>query len=201
MNAPTAKAVIPTESGTPFEGGFFVGRFRLDGAIWAAIVSPMDGDLEGQWLGEYLDVPAAHTFNDGHQNTMAMATAGSELAKAIQVLSIGGFEDWYLPARDELELLYRHLKPTTETNYTWRNGENPSAIPATYAYEELLPVQTSATGFQEGGEHALSAQAYWSSTQSSRHPAWFQHFAGGSQYYHDKSAKLRARAFRRFKIE
>ena len=201
MNAPTAKAVIPTEPGTPFEGGFYVARFRLDGAIWALIVSDGAGELQGQWLGTYTDVPAARTFNDGHQNTLAMSTAGSELAKAALALSLGGFSDWYIPARDELELLYRYLKPTEETNYTWRSGENPSAVPATYPYEESLPLQTPATGFREAGELALQAEAYWSSTQYSRNLAWFQHFDAGCQDYGTKSAELRARAVRRFKVE
>jgi len=203
MNDITQAAVVPTVPGTPFEGGFYVGRFRIGLDAYALIVAPKnDGDASAEWIGGYIDVPGARSFSDGLANTLAMADAGSNLARSMAGLDIGGFTDWYLPSRDELELLYRYLKPSTETNYTYRAGENPSALPlATYAYTSDSPVQAPALAFQEGGEQAFETGWYWSSTQDSDDYAWCQNFDAGNQTSYDKGYKGRARAVRRFKVE
>ena len=130
-----------------------------------------------------------------------MAEAGSPVAKAAQALSIGGFTDWYIPARDELELLYRHFKPTEETNYVFRNGDNPSSLPVGYPYAEDSPLQTAVDAFREGGEHAFEDSWYWASTQYSRDNAWLQGFDDGGQNDNGKADEGRARAVRRFKAE
>jgi len=151
------------------------------------------------WGERGLDVPGADSFFDGAANTAAMAAAGSALGKWAQALEINGFSDWYLPSRDELELIYRHLKPTTEDN--WRRcGDNPSSVPAGYPYASQLPAQTTVDAFREGSTEALAAEWYWSSTQSSPNDAWFQGFDDGYQVNNDKAYEGRARAVRRFKL-
>ncbi len=196
-----AKTVIPTIPGTPFEGGFFVSTYRVADATYALIDAGTAGECGLiRWIDDYKDVPGACSFNDGAANTEAMVEAGSDLAKKIRALQIGGFSDWFLPSQNELELLYRHLKPTTEGNWG-HSGANPSALPPTHQYTDEAPVQTSAEAFREGGAQAFESAAYFSSTQSSRYYAWFQYFVGGSQYFDFKSAELRARAVRRFKVE
>jgi hypothetical protein len=197
-----AMQTIPTVPGTPFEGGFYVGRIRVSEEVFALIVAPMpEGDFDDIAWGEYpRDVPGARSFFDGQANTLAMAEAGSELAQRVLRLDINGFKDWYLPSRDELELLYRHLKPTTQENWRWR-GDNPSSIPVGYAYSSEAPAQTTDAAFQAGAEQALQPTWYWSSTQYSAHSAWCQLFGDGGQYYDGKSSELRARAVRRFKAE
>jgi hypothetical protein len=194
---------LPTVAGTPFEGGFYVGRFQLDGAEYALIVSPKaQGELdEASWgkRGENLD--AARSCNDGLANTQAMAEAGSDLARWMLALDINGFTDWYLPSRDELELCYRHLKPTTQANWaSFRDGDNPSSLPAGYPYTEESPAQTSAEAFRENGEQAFEAAWHWASTQYSPNTAWFQGFVGGPQDTGHKVTDSRARAVRRFKV-
>lgn len=122
---------IPTTPGEAFEGGFYAGRFMLDGAEYALIVSPkFEGELEEAVWGERRkDIPGATSCNDGLANTRAMAEAGSAIARWMLAMDINGFTDWYLPSRDELELCYRNLKPTTQTNYTsFRDGDNPSSL-------------------------------------------------------------------------
>jgi hypothetical protein len=85
-----------------------------------------------------------------------MAEAGSPLAQWARGLDINGNTDWCIPARDVLELGYRHLKPTTyENSCSFRDGDNPSSIPAGYPYTEQLPAQTAAEAFREGGAEAF----------------------------------------------
>ncbi len=131
-----------------------------------------------------------------------MAEAGSALAQWALGLDIGGFTDWYLPSRDELELLYRAFKPTADENFRL-SGDNPSSVPPGYAYSIDTPPQTPHEAFRKGGAEAFEALWYWSSTQGSPRFAWGQVFAVGSQSYDDKGyeARARARAVRRFLID
>ena len=204
MQVDSTAIAVPTEPGTPFEGGFYAGRFRIGEQLFALIVAPKAaGELtECAWLPEYRDVPGATSCCDGLANTEAMAAAGSTTAQGARALDIGGFSDWYVPSRDELELLYRNLKPTTEENAcSFRDGDNPSSAPTGYPYAEASPAQTSAQAFQAGGSEAFEAAWYWSSTQYSRGYAWGQGFGLGLQLSGGKSwAGGRARAVRRFSL-
>ena len=201
MNAQTQ--TIPTTPGTPFEGGFYAGRFMLDGSEYALIVSPKaQGELEEAQWGPYgKDLPAATSCNNGLSNTQAMAAAGSDLARWMLALDINGFTDWYLPSRDELELCYRNLTPTAETNWcSFRDGDNPSSVPGGYPYTKASPTTTTASDFEQGGEQAFVDAWHWASTQFSPYNAWIQHFGGGNQNYYRKVIAFRARAVRRFKV-
>lgn len=201
MNA-IAKSALPA-IGTAFEGGFFAGLFTLNGDTYGLVVAPKaQGELEeATWGGYGNDLPAAISFNDGLANTRAMAEAESDLARWMLALDIAGFADWYLPSRDELEILYRNLKPTTQQNYcSFRDGENPSTEPVSYPYSATNPAQTQASAFAEGGEESFAPRWYWASTQSSPSYAWVQYFDGGNQVNFRKDLEYRARAVRRFKV-
>ena len=195
MDIETSPLVI----GAPLQGGFYAGQIRIADALHILIVSPKTGELaSAPWHAKAADVADATSFFDGAANTAAMLGAECPHAIAVRNLEIAGFTDWYLPSRDELELLYRHFKPTTETNYVHRHGDNPSSVPAGYPYTEALPAQTPALAFQAGGAEAFEDAWHWSSTQHSRNNAWGQYFDDGDQYDGVKSYEGRARAVRRF---
>jgi len=187
----------------PEHGGHFGGVIRHGAALLAVIWAPKaEGETKGAWLPTYTDVPAARITFDSVTNTLAMAEAGSELAKWATGLTIGGFTDWVLPARDVLELAYRHLKPTTEeTGGYFRDGDNPSSVPAGFPYAIQPVLQTTAEAFQAGNAEAFEDSLYWSSTQYSDVNAWYLNFCYGSQDYGGKSAELRARAVRLIQID
>ena len=187
--------------GTPLAGGFYAGRFQNAAAHFALIVSPAAGDIEGTWgePGKMLD--GCRNFVDGKQNTIDLAEAGSELARLLMQLDINGFTDWFLPARDQLELLYRNLKPTTEETWgSYMDGHNTHSVPPGDLYTNGKPVQTDIVAFQEDGDHALHDTWYWTSTQYSAHNAFCQDFGDGYQYGLGKSNELRARAVRQIQL-
>jgi len=201
MNA-IAKVQVPETAGTPFGGGFYVGRFHVGTAEYALVVAPKAmGETKGIW-GEYgQDVPGARSCFDGLANTKAMAETGSELATWALGLDINGFRDWYLGSRDEVEMCYRALKPTTDENYcTFRDGDNASSIPVGYPYTEQEPAQTIAEAFRAGAAEAFDAVWHHSSTRCSRSSAYGQYFDDGSQRYYGKTSRARARAVRRILI-
>ncbi len=198
MNAKATPAVtLPATIGAPFEGGYYGGQIRINNALFAVCWSPKaQGDIEGAWLDSYTDVPGARSYFDSAANTEAMAAAGSPIAKQILALEIAGITGWSVPARDVLELAYRHLKPTTEDNYVHRSGDNPSSVPAGYPYTEDSPAKTTVEAFKEGGAEAFEDAWYWSSTQYSDYYAWFQDFYYGYQDFSSKSYEGRCRAVR-----
>ncbi len=198
MNAKaTPLTAVPATIGAPFEGGFYGGQIRINDALFAVCWAPKaQGDIKGAWLPSYTGVPGACSYFDSAANTQAMADAGSDIAKQVLALDIGGVTGWSIPARDVLELAYRHLKPTAEENYVYRSGDNPSSVPASYPYTEDSPAKTTVEAFQEGGPEAFEDAWYWSSTQSSDNDAWSQTFYDGFQLITSKSYEGRCRAVR-----
>jgi hypothetical protein len=184
--------------GAPYEGGFYAGQIAVNGHPFAIAVAPKAvGEVREVWLPGYDMVPGAASCFDSVANTLALAEAGSPLAKAVMALSIDGKTDWVVPARDVLEVMYRNLKPTSGKNYaSFRDGDNPSSIPVGYPYTEGLPAQTGAPAFQTGGAEAFEAEWYWSSTQYSQDGACAQYFDDGYQNYLSKSSSFRCRAVR-----
>lgn len=188
--------------GSPLEGGFYAGLIRVANETFAIIVAPKaEGEHEPIAWGEYgTKIEDADSVFDGRANSIAMAEAGYPIAQWALTLNISGFSDWYLPSRDELEIVYRNFKPTTEENWVYRHGENMHAVPPTYAYTAEHPTQTSITAFQADGAEEFADTWHWTSTQFSANYAWCQSFSGGDQDGDDKLNELRARAVRRLLV-
>lgn len=192
------QSIQPITYGRAYEGGFFGGIVAINGMQHAIVWAPKgEGETQGIWhAGNHGLI--APSCNDSMANTQAMAKAGSAVAQWALSLSINGHADWCIPARDVLELAYRHLKPTTEETDGWtRCGDNPSSVPVGYPYRtQTTPVQTNAEAFQEGGAEAFEDEWHWTSTQASASSAWSQVFSDGGQYGDYLSSELRVRAVR-----
>jgi len=212
--------------GTFTDGGFFAGIINQGGDKWAIIVAPKASGQSSTAL-RYKNTndpaPAAtQTLNNGPAATAAMVAAGNSTvypaAHFCNNLTIGGFSDWYLPARDELELCYRNLKPTTQANNTSNRalssitypegddlsadtmGVNRNSEPTGAAYTSGNPAQTSVSVFQTGNTEAFVDDRYWSSSEVSATGAWRQAFNDGSQPHSNKTSLTEVRAVRRVKI-
>lgn len=188
--------------GTPMPGGFFAGAMSINSQRYAVIISTkqIGISLKGAWHEEEIDVPGAKSYNDGMANTLAMAEAGSDLAKTVLMMEIDGQKDFYIPSQDELELCYRAFKPNTNKNWCYaRSGINLSALNPTYPYTPESPSQTALDSFKEGGDEAFELTAYWSSTQHAGGSdfAWYQNFYYGTQYRSNETTELAVRAVRR----
>lgn len=169
---------------------------------------------------------ATGTYTEGRKATLAMVAADSATvypaAHFCNNLNIGGRADWHLPARDELELCWRNLKPVasssdlaaistlpnfinpqnlgsyggTETT----NGLNKNSAPPGAAYTSSAPGQTIATAFRTGGAEIFTEGYYLSSSQNDEIRVWIQGFYaanGGTQGAGPKSSGARCRAVRR----
>lgn len=196
MNA--VEQAIPA-IGQAYGGGFVTGITHDPDTgerhLW--ITAGATHELEGRWgeFGEKIQGADSHT--NSRANTEAMAAAGSELAKHVLALEIGGYTDWAIPARDVQELQYRHFKPTTEANYCWnRDGDNPNSEPVGLLYTEESPGQTVHEVFRAGAPESFQSAWYWSSSQRSAYGAFHVTFGDGGQGISGKDSELRVRPVR-----
>lgn len=200
-------AFDPSSVGLPFGGGYYAGKIVSDGKTYAIVVAPKTSGGENSSLNiKTINDPTVGTtsVHNGFANTAAMIAAGAAQHPAANFcnnLVINGYDDWYLPARDELEICYRYLKPTTDGNDT-SHGANSSSIPQTTNYTSGNPSQTSVTIFKTGNAEAFTATNYWSSSEYNSYTGWLQYFSSGYQdsHYYGKNNSGYVRAVRRVEI-
>lgn len=100
--------------GKTYEGGII---FYIDGSGAHGLVAAlMDQGTSAQWYnGSYTTTGATATaVGAGTSNTSKIVQAqglGSYAAKLAYDLVLGGYDDWFLPSRDELHLMYANIGP------------------------------------------------------------------------------------------
>jgi hypothetical protein len=197
-------SAFPTVIGQSYGGGFYAGQIGVSStATHYIIVGPAaSAQTSGiQWKNVNTATTGADDVLNGPQNTTDMVNDGNSTvypaAHFCNDLVIGGFSDWYMPAKNELEVCYYNLKPTTTNNLTSPgSGINPNAVPARASnYTAGTPAQTSSAAFQStGAEDFLVASPYWSSTELTSSNGSIQNFYNGRQnsYAKDYAGALRA---------
>jgi hypothetical protein len=211
----TGAQPFPAVIGEEFGGGYFAGYIShtADGSpTHALIVAPRATGATGTgytlttslaWKTANTTTAGTTSDFDGAANTAAMVTAGIADHPAAQFcvnLSIGGFTDWYFPARYELDIAYFNLKPSTAANSTsW--GTNIYSVPKRDINNTTTyPTQTALTAFNTSAE-AFVANDHWSSSEISASSARFLDLNDGRQVQSGtKTAGLRVRAFRRIAL-
>lgn len=140
------------------------------------------------WGCENINISGAEysTIGSGSTNTNAILSNCPSIGIAAEVcnsLQLNGFSDWFLPSKDELNLMYTNLHLNGLGNF-----------------KESITVHIPNSN---GGTDIHYTIYYWSSTQSSdyNNMAWVQTFSDGSQYDVEsgiKSFKHMIRAVRSF---
>ena len=196
--------------GDAYEGGFFAGYISHTAnsvATHLLIVAPAASGYNG---GTGLALKTSNTstagttsnFN-GSVNSANMNDANHPAAQYCEGLTIGGYSDWYLPARYELEIAYYNLKPTTTSNDTGA-GTNAYSVPARASnYTVGTPAQTTVTAFKTGNSEAFIDNWHWSSTEGPSGTGGFiQHFDYGQagEYNDIKTDLYKVRAFRKVAV-
>jgi hypothetical protein len=207
-NSITTQEAPPTVIGQAYGGGFYAGQIGVSGvATHYIVVGPLASaeNASLQWKTTNTSTAGTSSDIDGPTNSSNMNNASHPAAQFCEGLTIGGYTNWYLPAKNELEVCYYNLKPTTTANNTnppaSQRGANPNSVPARPSgYTSGNPAQTSATIFKDTGSEYFTAAGYWTSTQYSDTAGLRQLFNIGSQYYDGKNATNRVRAIRRVAV-
>ena len=206
-----ASQQIPTVPGTPYAGGFYVGRMLVGAQKYALIVAPKaGGQTTLAWKATNTTTLSTDSVWDGFSNTAAMVadSANHAAAQWCAALSISGFTDWFLPATEQLELCYRNLKPRTTSNDTTPiSGVNGSSDPRGTTYTASDPAQTPSDAFRyvlatnvHGPEEFDITAAYWTSTNASAASSYTKEFLAGARADATKVSSLLVRACRMIKI-
>jgi len=224
-----ATQYVPVNIGEELGGGYFAGYIsHTENGVptHALIVAPRATGATGggytlttnlKWADETVAAPAhnvlinANSSFDGKVNTDLMMSlianntysAGAfPAAQFCADLSIGGFTDWYLPSRFELDIAYFNLKPSVDVNNTsW--GANVYSVPRRpRSNSRNSPIQTNLTAWQAtAGSQAFVADVHWLSTEVNSVNAWFLGLLNGGQSGFDsKTLTLRVRAFRKLAL-
>ena len=162
--------------GTPFGGGYFAGSYLENGALMALIVAPKDeGEADSLTWGPR-EGTSARSLIDGLANSEAINDDAHPASQFCRNLRIGGFDDWHLPALDQMTVLRTNLTPE----------------------DDHVPEQTSAEAFKDGGPEAFETDdCYWTSTEWGSGSAWVQCFYHGGQRNDVKDWSARVRAVRK----
>lgn len=180
MNAPSAPITLDTPILTALDNGDRLAGFIRSGGITRAILLPPKAARHhpsAVWNKSRDRVNGALNFHDGQANTQAMAEAGSAIAQFALERGL------YIPARDELDVIYRAFKPGSDDNWGYRSGDNPSSVPPGYPHEPQKPAQCAFEEHRTGGAEAIPEDWVWSSTQYAGTDAcaWCQYFRDGIQ--------------------
>jgi hypothetical protein len=201
----------PANIGEPIAGGFLAGVIdtvagTIDsqdayqtGERYAVIVSPksLESSIGLKWNASgSSNANNSDTRWDGLSATNAILSLNNTDYEAHDYISnvrssnppptFSGGSDWYLPALDELELIYRNLKSQVTDNSTGTldrgfpapqsYGENISSDPNGDAYTTSDPSQTNVLVFQEGNSEAMGFQYYMTSSWGNTNTAHYQEF-------------------------
>jgi hypothetical protein len=205
--------------GAAFEGGYYAGLIShtANGVpTHALIISPRALGFSANLAWKTVSTATSGTTSvfDGWANSEAMNNASHPAALFCRSLSIGGYDDWYLPATQEWDILYRAFKPqvTGSGSYFGESyGANPYAVPQAGNYTETNPARTPLTAFQDGGAETLWYKDenfgddpfyFWTSTQASSSTAVIRMPFLGSPYDENKTyaSGNQVRAIRRIQV-
>ena len=195
--------------GQAFGGGFFCGQISTAGngiADYNLVLGPKSstqatGPANRSYKDTNSDDPGAASVSDGAANSDSINNFAHQAVYFCRNLNVGGFTDWYLPAKNEFEICYYNLKPSNQSNDT-TSGVNTNAVPSRGSfYTAGDPAVTPIADFtNDSGTNNLNISPYWTSTQANIATAWRQSPANGLQGNYNKTNGNYVRAFRRVAV-
>ena len=153
--------------GSAYGGGYFAGTLKNNSQeqYHLVVADKQYEEFLPRFDGSGTGAQGSPSVNDGQTNTTdeqgIPVDAEYEAVKYIADLnatSPGGYNDWYLPARDELELMYRNLKPTNFANDESAPEANNFSVPtlSAGAYTAGVPSNTGTpAAFKNNGSEAF----------------------------------------------
>ena len=150
-NTDDGSCTYPLSIGDYYQGGRI---FYLDENGGGLIAAPYDQSSASEWgcLG-YYSMPSESAIGTGAQNTIEIvnyncspyASGNSIAANICDWLTLGGYDDWFLPSKDELNLMYLNLKLQGMGGFSNSDYWSSTAYGGNNAYK-----QNFGSGYQVG---------------------------------------------------
>ena len=197
--------------GSAYGGGYFIGQISTSGngvATHNLVIAPKASGNVYNKKYKTVNTAAAGSDSlfDGAQNTADMVAEGNATvypaAHFCNDLVIGGYTDWYMPAKYEQSIGYFNLKPAANYPNDSTSGTNPNAVPpraSNYGYYD--PLVTTVTLFTEpAGTEYWDRSTYSSSTESATTTHWCTSYYGGYEFAGFKNEQFVVRAIRKVAV-
>lgn len=143
-NQGSVTTLLPEVIGEQFGGGYYIGDITIpvgpDAGIYAIIMAGVEGQATAHWkTSDTASVGAGSTI-DGMINTLDMEADGLDehpAAKYCRDYTGGGHNDWYLPAKDELNLAWINRSVLSELGMTYRYWSSTQGGSSTAWYQDF----------------------------------------------------------------
>jgi len=115
VTAATPPAAAPV-IGEAYGGGYYAGAITYGGKNYRIVIADKSAEIQSAYRTGYPVPSGMDSATDGYANTMKMVELGISAYPAGQQCrnhSGGGFSDWYMPAIDELAILFTGLNPNS----------------------------------------------------------------------------------------
>jgi len=141
-NTDDGSCVFTLVIGVTYQGGIV---FYLDGNGGGLIAAPSDQSTGAEWGCYGINLPGAEgtAIGTGNQNTIdieAGCTTSGIAADICANLTLGGYSDWFLPSKDELNLMFVNLHSQGLGGFTsnayWSSTEDGT----TYAWLQYFGI-------------------------------------------------------------
>ena len=145
----------PIEVGSVYQGGVV---FYVDGNGHGLIAATTDQSIGSLWGCEGTSISTLNILNTGLVNTEAIYVSCPQADIAARIcydLDLNGYTDWYLPSKDELNLVYQNRVAIGGFNngLYWSSSQ---ASPST-AYYQNFSNGTSSSNFKSGYNYRVRA--------------------------------------------
>ncbi|NTT95280.1 DUF1566 domain-containing protein [Pseudomonas aeruginosa] len=134
------------EIGQPLADGTFFARQWLNGKEYAYVDLGKSAEFTGEWGEDGQNVDGAASYRDGASNTVAMAEAGSPIAKQALEIGVGVF----IPSALELALLFSAKQAGELPGFSDRWYWSSSQYSAYYAFSTYFSVGSTVSYAKDG---------------------------------------------------
>lgn len=146
---------LPSEIGEPFGGGFYIGNVTItdggqDDGQYCIIMAPSGSESVLPWQDNFVDIPGTVSLTNGLANSLSAHNSKMNPTPAASycINYRGGyFDDWYLPALEELMLVWTNRSQLTVLGATGAHWSSTQGYTSTsYNLAWWVTVHTGASG-------------------------------------------------------